>query len=65
MEKCQYPAGMEMNINGIPVDPCVYEDAEIYKNVTVIISKCKKCGNVEIQWKRQDDTIQVGVNHDC
>lgn len=30
MEKCQYPAGMEMNINGIPVDPCIYEDCEIY-----------------------------------
>ena len=61
MEKCQYPKGMQMNVNGIPIDPCVYEDCEIYQNVTVIVSKCKKCGHTEIQWKQQDNTQRIGV----
>ena len=35
------------------------EDVEMYTNVTVIISRCKKCGNVEISWIRQDNTEEV------
>lgn len=30
------------------LDPCIYEDIEMYANVTVIISRCKKCGHIEI-----------------
>ena len=41
------------------LDSCIYEDVEMYTNVTVIISRCKKCGNVEISWIRQDNTEEV------
>ena len=37
------------------LDPCVYEDIEIHTNCTVIISRCTKCGNLEISWIKNDD----------
>lgn len=60
MEKCSYPDGMTIRPDGInELDPCIYEDIEIYKNATVIVSKCKKCGHIEISWKRQENTEEV------
>ena len=41
------------------LDPCIYEDVMMYTNVTVIVSKCKECGHVEISWLRQDDTEEI------
>lgn len=41
------------------LDPCVYEDVEMYSNVTVIISRCKKCGHVEVSWMRQENTEEI------
>lgn len=41
------------------LDPCIYEDAEMYSNVTVIISRCKKCGHVEVSWVRQENTEEI------
>lgn len=43
------------------LDPCIYEDIEIYSNVTVIISRCKKCGHVEVSWMRQENTEEIEV----
>ena len=43
------------------IDPCVYEDIEMYTNVTVIVSRCKNCGHIDISWIRQDDTEEIFV----
>lgn len=43
------------------IDPCIYEDIEMYSNVTVIVSRCKKCGHIEISWIRQEDTEEMLV----
>jgi hypothetical protein len=40
---------------------CIYEDVEMYTNVTVIISRCKKCGHIEISWTKQDNTEEIHV----
>ncbi len=62
MEKCKYPEGITIKPDGIhDLDPCVYEDIEKYANVTVIISKCKRCGHIDISWLRQDDTVEMDV----
>lgn len=60
MKKCCYPNGMTIKPDGInELDPCLYEDIGTYKNVTIMISKCKNCGHVEISWKRQSNTEEV------
>lgn len=41
------------------LDPCIYEDIAIYTNVTVIISRCKKCGHIEISWMKQENTEEI------
>ena len=43
------------------LDPCIYEDIEMYANVTVVISRCKKCGHIEISWLRQDNTEEIPI----
>lgn len=59
MDKCSWGDGIEAKPGGIELDPCVYEDVEAHRNVTVIISKCRVCGHVEISWIRQPDTEDV------
>lgn len=57
MSKCEHPGGIIIKPDGVnELDPCVYEDVEKYKNVTVIVSRCIYCGHVEISWVRQEDT---------
>lgn len=59
-EKCSFPANISVRPDGInELDPCVYEETERYANVTVIISKCKKCGHVDVSWIRQEDTAKI------
>ena len=41
------------------LDPCIYEDIEMYTNVTVIVSRCKNCGQIELSWLRQDNTEEI------
>ena len=41
------------------LDPCFYEVQEKYQNVTVEISKCGKCGKVDISWFRQENTERI------
>lgn len=61
--KCCWPEEITVKPDGInELDPCVYEDIEIYTNVTVIVSKCKNCGNIDIRWMRQEDTEEVEIN---
>lgn len=62
MEKCKYPEGITIKPDGIhELDPCVYEDIEKHANVTVVVSRCKRCGHIEISWMRQDDTVELDV----
>lgn len=58
--KCKMPDGLVIKPDGInELDPCVYEPIEEYGNVTVTISKCRKCGFIDISWRRQEDTIDL------
>ncbi len=58
--KCQFPDGLSIRPDGInELDPCVYEDIEKHTNVTVIVSKCKNCGNIDISWIRQENTEDI------
>lgn len=41
------------------LDPCVYEDVEVWRNVTVVVSRCMNCGHIEISWHKQDNTEQI------
>lgn len=56
MCKCSFPGGVEIKPDGItPLDPCLYETIEMFKNVTVEVRRCVRCGNIDIAWHRQDD----------
>lgn len=60
MEKCHFPPGIAIKPDGVnELDPCVYEEVECYKNVTVHVMRCLRCGHVEISWERQDNTEEV------
>ena len=60
MEKCKFPDGITIKPDGEnELDPCCYETVEIYHNVTVEVLRCKKCGNIDIVWRRQEDTIKA------
>lgn len=62
MEKCKFPDGITIKPDGVnELDPCIYEDIAKYKNVTITISMCKKCGHIEIGWERQVDTEELEV----
>ena len=57
MSKCKHSGDIIIKPDGAnELDPCVYEDIEKYKNVTVIVSRCIYCGHIEISWVRQEDT---------
>ena len=61
-EKCTFPGGIIFKPDGEnELDPCVYVDIEKYANVTVTISRCKRCGNTMISWERQDDTEEIEI----
>lgn len=58
--KCSFPDGIMIKPDGVnEIDPCVYEEIERYKNVTVTISRCKKCGHIDVSWEKQDNTETV------
>lgn len=64
MKKCEFPEGITVKPDGVnELDPCVYEDVEMYTNVTIIVSRCKKCGHTEISWMRQEDTEQIDISN--
>ena len=75
MANCSHGDGVTVSIGGVPVDPCVYEDVfvnknatinvgdgKIYRNVTVIISKCIHCGHEDWSWIRQENTEEEIIN---
>lgn len=60
--KCSFGDGMVIKPDGInELDPCIYEDIAMYANVTVVVSRCKKCGHIEISWIRQDNTEEIEI----
>lgn len=60
--KCSFEDGTIIKPDGInELDPCVYEDIEMYTNVTVVVSRCKKCGHIEVSWIRQDNTEEIEI----
>lgn len=60
MKKCKFPEGLTIKPDGIhELDPCVYEEIQRYENATVIISRCKNCGHIDISWLRQENTREV------
>ena len=62
MAECKHPDGFDIRLDGIhSLDPCVYVDEEMYANVTVIISRCKNCGKINISWLRQDNTEELPI----
>ena len=66
MCRCGYPSGYMIKPDGIhDLDPCIYVDEEMYANVTVLISRCKKCGNIDLAWFRQENTEKVDLDARC
>lgn len=60
MEKCKFPEGLTIKPDGInPLDPCEYEVIEEYKNVSIEVLRCKKCGHVEVSWSWKEDTEKL------
>ena len=60
MGKCEFPGGVEIKPDGItPLDPCLYETTETYRNVTVEIRRCVRCGEIELVWHWQENSERV------
>ena len=56
-KRCHHPGGMTIRPDGVSkLLPCLMEDKEIHRNVTVTVGQCSVCGHIEISWERQDDT---------
>lgn len=63
MEKCKHPGGITVKPDGVnELDPCIYEEIECCKNVTVHVMRCRRCGHIEIEWERQEDTEEVEID---
>lgn len=64
-DKCSWGEGITIKPDGNHIlDPCIYKDTTIYYNATVIISKCIKCGHVEISWTAQNNTEKIILDQD-
>ena len=60
MGKCSWPEGLTIKPDGQnELDPCIYDQVEEYENVTVRILRCRKCGHIQIEWERQENTVQI------
>lgn len=57
MERCKWGEGVSVKPDGThDLDPCEYEVVETYRNVTIEVLRCKKCGHIELAWRRQENT---------
>lgn len=58
--KCIMPNGVVIKPDGVnELDPCLYETTNIFTNCIVEISKCVRCGNISVTWRRTDTTLEV------
>lgn len=65
MCKCRLPEGVTIKPDGIhELDPCIYVPISEYRNVTIRICRCEKCGHVDISWMRQEDTVEMSLEED-
>lgn len=63
MERCTWGDGITVKPDGLhELDPCEYEVVEAYRNVTVEVLRCRRCGHIEITWRRQSDTEEVDLD---
>lgn len=63
MERCTCGDGITVKPDGVhELDPCEYEVVEAYRNVTVEVLRCRRCGHIEITWRRQSDTEEVDLD---
>ena len=63
MERCTWGDGITVKPDGVhELDPCEYEVVEVYRNVTVEVLRCRRCGHIEITWRRQSDTEEVDLD---
>ena len=54
------PEGMSIKPDGVnEMDPCIYETMQVFTNCTVEISRCSRCGNIEVSWYRTFETAEV------
>ena len=59
-KECKYPEGFVIRPDGIhDLDPCIFEEDEVWKNVVVQILKCKRCGKISIGWYKTPNSIKV------
>lgn len=52
----------DKHFHGLTFDGCDYVLREVWGNATVEVSRCSKCGAVDISWRRQDNTVKVYEN---
>lgn len=58
--KCTFGDGITVKPDGRnELDPCLYQEIEAYKNVTVHVLRCVRCGHIDISWSRQDNTVDI------
>ena len=59
MAACEFD-GVVFKPDGIhELSPHEFVLDEKYKNVTVEILRCKKCGEISIGWYKQEDTEEI------
>lgn len=60
MCKCGFPDGMVIKPDGIhELSPHAFRCVGRFRNVTVEILRCERCGEESIGWYRQEDTEVV------
>lgn len=65
MADCKFPDGMVIKPDGVnELDPCIYETTETYTNCVVEISRCKKCGKINISWCKTPDTKEISPDYE-
>lgn len=65
MAKCKHK-GAIIKPNGVhELDPCLYRDVVKYRNVTVTVAKCERCGNIDISWEIQENTETIDLTREA
>ena len=60
LEKCSWGDGVSVRPDGEhELDPCIYQDIQILRNVTVVVSRCIRCGYMSFGWREQENTEVV------
>lgn len=49
-ERCRHKDGDYVKLGEHDIDPCLYKEIERHYNCNVIVSKCVRCGNIDISW---------------